>query len=499
MRKVLFVDDQAYLWTDRFNQRLGKYGLCFIEELDADNTIRRIRKDKPHVVLLDIMFDKKNKGLPTLKKIRLLKDPPPVVMITTTFDSEPYTGPTEFEKAGAVFCICKSDLERGEESAYKHLADRLNEAVEMKNMQNAMEKDDSLGFVVGHSEKMKQIAHMILQVAKTNASVLITGESGTGKEMVARAIHNNSPRRTCPFIEKNMAALPSEHGGLAQSDVLFGHASRTPPWLDNGRPGIFESANGGTVFLDEIGDSSPEVQKKLLRVLQERIVERIGSNTPINVDVRLLAATNRDLTENIRNGKFREDLYYRLNVMPIHLPPLRERKEDFKALFEHFIQELNPELGKSVKTVFRPDVENLFRSYSWPGNIREYKNAIERAMIIARSTILEAGHFSFLSTSGNPESQYMRPEEASAKVLKKELTYSEIMDVDKMNMPRKGAWMKEMLNELIPKIIEKEGTVSQKLLAKYFQTNTDNIKQVLKDNGLRLLEIKKAKKKTVQY
>ncbi len=238
--------------------------------------------------------------------------------------------------------------------------------------------------IVGRSPKLVAVLGDVDKVAATDASVLITGETGTGKELVARAIHSTSRRRDRPLIKLNCAALPT---GLVESE-LFGHEKGAFSGAIARRIGRFELAQGGTIFLDEIGEVPPDVQVRLLRVLQEREFERVGGNTPIKLDVRIIAASNRDLARALEQGKFREDLYYRLNVFPLHLPPLRERAEDIPLLVQFFLAKFNARVGKSIVGV-SPELMQRFASYAWPGNVRELENLVERAVILASGDTLD--------------------------------------------------------------------------------------------------------------
>jgi Nif-specific regulatory protein len=237
--------------------------------------------------------------------------------------------------------------------------------------------------IVGRCSNMQTVYDQIAQVADSMATVLIRGESGTGKELVARAIHFSSPRRSGPFICVNLAALPEN---LIESE-LFGHERGAFTGATDQRKGRFELANGGTIFLDEIGDIAPNVQVRLLRILQERQFERVGGAKTLQVNVRVLAATSRNLEEEMRQGKYREDLYYRLNVFPIHLPPLRERRSDIMLLADHFVQKYNELYGKSIKRISTAAI-NMMMAYHWPGNVRELENCIERAVLTSQDNVI---------------------------------------------------------------------------------------------------------------
>ncbi|MBV9158376.1 MAG: sigma-54-dependent Fis family transcriptional regulator [Acidobacteriaceae bacterium] len=239
--------------------------------------------------------------------------------------------------------------------------------------------------IVGRSPAMRDIFHTVERVAPTRATVLLAGESGVGKDMIARAIHQHSPRKTHPFVKINCTAIPEN---LMESE-LFGYEKGAFTGANTSKPGKFEQADQGTVFLDEIGDVPGNIQVKLLRVLQERQFERLGSNLTRNVDVRVVAATNVDLRAALEQGRFREDLYYRLNVVPINIPPLRERKEDIPFLAKHFVQKLSKELGTPAREITPAAMERLL-SHSWPGNVRELENTIERSLVLAPGDVLQA-------------------------------------------------------------------------------------------------------------
>ena len=238
---------------------------------------------------------------------------------------------------------------------------------------------------VGKSDAMSHVLDLVEKVAKTDSTVLILGETGTGKELIASAIHNRSSRRDRAFVRTNCASIPS---GLLESE-LFGHEKGAFTGATERAIGRFELANRGTLFLDEIGDVPLELQSKLLRVLQEQEIERLGSIRPIKVDFRLIAATNRDLAQMVQHGQFRSDLYYRLNIFPIEIPPLRERREDITPLIRHFVDKYARQMNKKIETIAEEDLEELIR-YEWPGNIRELQNVIERSVILTRDTALHA-------------------------------------------------------------------------------------------------------------
>jgi DNA-binding NtrC family response regulator len=262
---------------------------------------------------------------------------------------------------------------------------RLQE--ENVRLQEQLEGRYSFSNIIGKSKGMQEVFWLIRQVAGSDATVVIQGESGTGKELVASAIHFNSRRRARPYVRVSCASLPES---LVESE-LFGYEKGAFTGANQRRIGRFEAAGGGTLFLDEIGDLPLAVQAKLLRVLQERSIERLGSNRPIDVDVRIVSATLRHLEEEIAEGSFREDLFFRINTVPIHLPPLRERREDIPLLAQAFLREFNRERGKQIGD-FSDDVRGVFDSHSWPGNVRELRNVVERAVVFCRDSRITPEH-----------------------------------------------------------------------------------------------------------
>ena len=271
----------------------------------------------------------------------------------------------------------------------------------------------SLDKIIGNCSSMRMVYEQIAQVADSTATVLVRGESGTGKELVAQATHYNSPRKNNPFISINCAALPEN---LIESE-LFGHEKGSFTGATAQRKGRFELANSGTIFLDEIGDISPAVQVRLLRVLQERSFERVGGNESIKVNVRVIAATSRNLEEEIKNGDFREDLYYRLNVFPIFLPPLRERRSDIVLLADHFLTKYNDMYQKEVKRISTSAI-NMMMAYHWPGNVRELENCLERAVLTSSDSVIHGYNMPpSLQTSERTHTELLPDEGADLKTL----------------------------------------------------------------------------------
>ncbi len=270
--------------------------------------------------------------------------------------------------------------------------------------------------IIGTSREMGPVYEMIGQVAGSDATVLIRGESGTGKELIAQAVHYASPRSEGPFVRVNCAALPE---GLIESE-LFGHEKGAFTGAVQQRPGRFERASGGTIFLDEIGELTPTVQVRLLRILQEKEFERVGGTETLTTDVRVVAATNRPLETDIEEGRFRTDLYYRLNVFPIHVPPLRDRRTDITLLADHFIEKYNDRHGRSIVRLSTPAID-LLMAYHWPGNVRELENAMERAVLIADSDVIHARLLPPSLQMARPEDTRSGPLNAQLDALEKEL------------------------------------------------------------------------------
>ena len=263
--------------------------------------------------------------------------------------------------------------------------ERLRE--ENKRLRNELSDKYSVANIIGNSNKMREVFQMISQVCKSNATVLIRGESGTGKELVANAIHYNSLRSNQPFVKVNCSAIPSN---LVESE-LFGHERGAFTGAIRQKPGKFEIANKGTIFLDEVGSIDMDVQAKLLRVLQEREFERVGGYNTIKANIRVIAATNKNLEEAVEKGTFRSDLYYRINVFPIYIPPLKERKTDILLLADHFLEKYANENKKDIRRLSTPAIDMLMQ-YHWPGNVRELENCIERAVLVCEESVIHSYH-----------------------------------------------------------------------------------------------------------
>jgi len=338
-------------------------------------------------------------GIEVLKQSKM-KAPGTEVLIITAYGTIELA--VEAMKLGAVDFITKPFSHDEFKLKIERLLERVQERKELARisdeniyLRDELEEQFNYGEIIGKSRAMQEVYRTIEKVAATDSSVLIYGESGTGKELVARAIHKQSPRKDKPFIRVNCGALVET---LLESE-LFGHEKGAFTGATKRKKGRFELAHQGSIFLDEIGDISPAMQLKLLRVLQEKEFERVGSEETIQVDVRVLAATNKNLSELVQQGKFREDLFYRLHIIPIYLPPLRERKEDIPLLAQHFLKQLAGELNKPVRQLSDAALEKLV-NYSWPGNVRELENVLERAIVLSDKPVIDAADLPILQATG---------------------------------------------------------------------------------------------------
>jgi DNA-binding NtrC family response regulator len=337
--------------------------------------------DRAGLVLTDLRLPGMS-GLDLIAAIRRQNTRTPIVVMTAFGTIETAV---DAMKAGAADFLLKP-------FSLEHLMTVLRKALDLRALQDEnLKLREELGHryefdnIVGHSRPMQEIFSTVERVAPTRATVLLAGESGVGKDLIARAIHYHSPRRDRPFVKINCTAIPEN---LMESE-LFGYEKGAFTGANSTKPGKFELADTGTAFLDEIGDVPGNIQVKLLRVLQEREFERLGSNKVRHIDVRIVAATNQDLRAALEQGAFREDLYYRLNVVPITIPPLRERREDIPFLAEHFVAKLGPASGSRVESISEAAIEKLM-GYHWPGNVRELENVLERSIVLCPATRLEA-------------------------------------------------------------------------------------------------------------
>lgn len=397
MRNILFIDDEFELWEPLIKKGLNCHNyevICIDFPKKTIEILTLIKNFKPDVILLDIEGETgEDMATPILAIIH--EDNPflPVVLFTSTLLGERRIEPKDYPMANYIFP--KEDINSREGAPYAELAKVLNDVIDESNKH--LKKN--LPFVIGNTLVMRAIADDILKVAPVDTTVLITGESGTGKELVADALHFHGRGREIkkPLVKVNCAALSDE---LLLSE-LFGHVEGAFTGAKKYRKGRFEMADGGSIFLDEIGDTSLKIQISLLRVLQQKTFERVGDSTSIPVDTRVIVATNQDLIEKVRLGVFREDLYYRLKIIEIKLPPLRERRQDISLLSNCFLDKFNKKFNKRPACKLRNDTLENFEWYKWPGNIRELENSIEQSILKANSHVLTPDLFPALSNVVN--------------------------------------------------------------------------------------------------
>jgi two-component system nitrogen regulation response regulator NtrX len=375
--RILLVDDEANL-RRMVAALLASEGFETVEAANGTAALAALGEAAPDAVLLDLMMPGGLDGLATLEQLRRLAPDVPVVMMSgkaTLGDAVRAT------KLGAFQFLEKPLAPESVLTTLRAALELARARTENRRLHEALGHADPL---VGVSKAMDELRALIARVAPTDARVLITGESGTGKELVASAIHRHSARAAKPFVCVNSAAIPKD---LVESE-MFGHERGAFTGASERRVGRFELADGGTLFLDEVGDLGLEAQAKLLRVLETGVVERLGGEKPIPVDVRVIAATNKDLARLAREGRFREDLWFRLDVLPIAIPPLRERPEDVAPLVEHFAARQTARLGRPVR--FDAGAVQLLAAYAWPGNVRELANIVERLAILAAGETVTA-------------------------------------------------------------------------------------------------------------
>ena len=379
MPAILIVEDEAKM-RRLLELNLGDDGFTTFSAEDAETGLKLLRENSVDLVLTDLKLPGMN-GLEFLQTVKRQNAALPVVVMTAFGSVETAV---DAMKAGASDYVLKPfSLTEMRMVIHKEL-DVRNLREENRSLREALGKRYSHPNIVARSPKMQEVLATVERVAPTNSTVLLGGESGVGKDLIARAIHEKSRRASGPFLKINSTAIPEN---LLESE-LFGFEKGAFTGAVASKPGKFELADKGTLFLDEIGDVPPATQVKLLRVLQEREFERLGGTKTVKVDVRLIAATNKDLREALEQGTFREDLYYRLNVVPIDIAPLRERREDIPDLVNLFVSRFTGESGKPVEGI-KPDAMQILVNYHWPGNVRELQNIVERACALAKGSVLE--------------------------------------------------------------------------------------------------------------
>ena len=396
--RILIVDDEEST-RELFAELLQRWGYEVDQTADGHGALKLAAETHPDVIISDLVMPKLD-GLALVRALREEQPDTPVVIITGkgTIDAA-----VEAVREG-VFDFVEKPLDPARLRVILQRALEKKETLhEMQVLRRRLGQVDSGVGLVGNSPPMRRAMELVEKVAPSKASVVITGQSGTGKEMVARAIHQLSPRRDKPFIAINCSAIPAT---LIESE-MFGHERGAFTGAEQRRLGAWELADGGTLFLDEVGEIPIELQAKFLRVLEEERLRRLGGKSEIAVDVRVISATNRELKDEIKGGRFREDLYFRLNVFHINLAPLKERHEDIPVLVQHFIDRFAREAGKKLHGV-SPQAMKRLTDYGWPGNIRELRNTLERAVILCGSGVIEAEHLPSELAAGGGESAYLK-------------------------------------------------------------------------------------------
>ncbi|MDD5087625.1 MAG: sigma-54 dependent transcriptional regulator [bacterium] len=391
---VLIIDEERSS-LEALSEEVRAERVCrVLTECDPTAALERLEREAVDLVLCDVGLSRAS-GLELLETIKERQPNLPVIALTDGTDSETTA---QALRSGAVHVLSQPRDARLLAAAMDSALSKLHLAGEVEKLKRRLGGDHKLGGLVGRSAAMHRVFDLIREVCEVDSTVLIRGETGTGKELAARALHFEGPRAQKPFVKVNCSALPET---LLESE-LFGHERGAYTDAKTSRVGKFELANGGTVFLDEIGDLSCSTQVKLLNVLQDREIERLGSNKRVPVNIRVITATNRDLERLIQEGRFRMDLYYRLNVVPLTIPPLRERRDDIPLLCAHFLDKIGGRLGKGNFTISE-EAMALLLAHHWPGNVRELENTIERAILATTETAIGPEVLSFLTRSVVPQ------------------------------------------------------------------------------------------------
>jgi len=443
--EILIVDDEVVV-CESCRRILEKVGYTVETTTNSREALERIKQKLFDVVIVDLKMPQID-GMEFLRRVK--QDYPEIMVIMITGYSTVDTA-VKAMKMGAFDYIPKPFTPGELEVIVKNAMDKKRLVFENRYLRNQLRERYRFGNIIGKSKKMQEIYQIMEKVAPTDSTVLIYGESGTGKELVAKAIHYNSPRKDKPFISVDCGALSES---LLESE-LFGHIKGSFTDATVTKPGLFEVANGGTFFLDEVGNISLSTQAKLLRVLQEREFKPVGGTKWKKIDIRLIAATNRNLKKMIEEGTFREDLFYRLNIVPIFLPPLRERREDIPLLASHFLQKYNQERNRNVKSI-SSEAMQLLMDYSWPGNVRELENVIERVVVMNEGDTIKPEHLPL----------NIRGEEATFEV----------------EVPRSWEEVKKIKKNLRKKLVAK---IEKKFVLEALKRNNWNVTKSAKDVGM---------------
>lgn len=427
---VLIVDDEPNI---RFvlTEVMRREGFASEEACDGLEALERVQKQAFDIVVMDIRMPRLD-GMAAMEKMLAIN--PELLIVLITAHGTEKTGFEAIQKGAYDFFTKPFDLTEVR-VVLRRAADKIKLKAEVLELRKETTSRYSFDNIIGQSSAMRQVFELIENVVDTDVTVLVTGESGTGKEMIASAIHHNSPRKSQSFVKVNTVAIPET---LLESE-MFGHEKGSFTGAVSQKMGKFEAANGGTLFLDEIGDMPMMLQAKLLRVLQEREIERLGSTKTIPVDIRVVCATHRDLSHCIREQTFREDLFYRINVMPILLPSLRDRREDIPLLVDYFIQRYAPRFARPVESV-HPDAMELILKYKWPGNVRELENLMQRTILMTRESQIQVKDLPpVIKGSGGETPLPLRTsaemEEIGLTNPLRDLDLSELLDTENFTLP----------------------------------------------------------------
>ena len=468
-RKILIVDDEKLVcWA--ISRKCAEFGFQSIQAETAEQALQQVSSESPDAILLDVHLPDMS-GIALLEKLKQAPDMPPVIMMT----ADP-----QLEDVKTALRLGAYDF-IGKPIQFEELSVTLQNAMEtsslrteVESLRGEMRRRTGYHEVIGVSRKITELMKFVYKVAASEAStILIQGESGTGKDLIAKAIHYKSSRKDKPFVAINCSAIPES---LMEAE-LFGHERGAFTDAKAMKKGLFEMADGGTLFLDEIGELSPLLQAKLLRVLEDQLIRRVGGVRDIQVNVRVIAASNRDLERAVREGHFRQDLYYRLAIISIFLPNLRERKEDIPPLVDFFLAHYNRKFRKSVQGLTE-DARRLILDYNWPGNVRELKNALERAMILAEGPLLEAEDLPIavaggsLGAAAEPSSTFVTPSGWKPK-----------RSLPPLSIPEGGTSLEEMEHAMVEMAL-RQSHGNQIKAAKLLDISRDALRYKMKKFGL---------------
>jgi two-component system, NtrC family, response regulator AtoC len=467
--KIMVVDDERLVrWSLR--QKCEEWGYHVTEAETGEAALKVVQHESPDLMLLDVRLPDIS-GMEVLRNLRKNGDNCPVIMVTA--DPQLDDIKTALTKLGAYDFVGKP-VDFDELSiAIKNALETTRLRTEVQSLRGEVRRRTGYHEVIGSSAKMTELMSFVRKVASSEATtILIQGESGTGKDLIAKAIHYESSRQEKPFVAINCSAIPET---LMEAE-LFGHEKGAFTDAKQMKKGLFETADGGTLFLDEIGELSPLLQAKLLRVLEDQVIRRVGGVRDMQVNVRVIAASNRDLEKAVREGHFRQDLYYRLAIIAVFIPPLRERKEDIQPLVDFFISRYNHKFKKSVRGV-TSDTRRLLQNHSWPGNVRELKNSIERAMILEDEELLHSMYLPFSVAESNGLTAFERTSSSDG-----EQHLADGRSLPRLYIPEGGTSLEDVERAMVD-LAMKQANSNQTHAAKLLNISRDALRYKLKKFG----------------